>query len=85
MDIDKEDKEMAQHAGVTLNFKNLLIGLDEPSSEKFVVYRIQIRDSNKTTSILHLSERLFQQYLVDQYAKWESNQQNFMYKIYLRL
>ncbi|CAG8503873.1 3121_t:CDS:2 [Rhizophagus irregularis] len=76
MDIDKEDKEMAQHAGVTLNFKNLLIGLDEPSSE---IYRIQIRDSNKTTSILHLSERLFQQYLVDQYAKWESNQQNFIY------
>ena len=24
-------------------------------------------------SILHLSGRLFQQYLVDQYAKWESN------------
>lgn len=33
MDIDEEDKEMAQHAGETLNFKNLLIGLDEPSSE----------------------------------------------------
>src|SRR3989440_3144955 len=34
---------------------------------------IQIRDSNKTSSIIHLSGRLFQQYLVDQYAKWESN------------
>ena len=40
---------------------------------EFVVYRIQIRDSNRTTSTLHLSGRLFQQYLVDQYAKWESN------------
>ena len=40
---------------------------------EFIVYRLQIRDSNKTRSILHLSGRLFQQYLVDQYAKWESN------------
>ena len=40
---------------------------------EFAVYRLQVRDSNKTTSILHLSGRLFQQYLVDQYAKWESN------------
>ena len=38
-----------------------------------MVHRIQIRNSNKTKSILHLSGRLFQQYLVDQYAKWESN------------
>ncbi|CAB4477605.1 unnamed protein product [Rhizophagus irregularis] len=40
---------------------------------EFVVYRIQVRDSNRSKSILHLSGRLFQQYLVDQYAKWESN------------
>src|SRR5207247_2636207 len=40
---------------------------------EFAVYMIQIRDSNKTLSIIHLSGRLFQQYLVDQYAKWESN------------
>jgi len=40
---------------------------------EFAVYMIQIRDSNKTSSIIHLSGRLFQQYLVDQYAKWESN------------
>ncbi|GBC01665.1 hypothetical protein RclHR1_04290001 [Rhizophagus clarus] len=37
------------------------------------VYRLQVRNLNKITSILHLSGRLFQQYLVDQYAKWESN------------
>ncbi len=57
---------------------------------EFVIYRIQIRDSNKTKSILHLSGRLFQQYLVDQYAKWESNnlrwheknQQNYRSEIY---
>ena len=36
---------------------------------EFVVYQIQIRNSNKTKSILHLLGRLFQQYLVDQYAK----------------
>ena len=60
---------------------------------EFAVYRIQIRDSNRTTSTLHLSGRLFQQYLVDQYAKWESNnlrwhkenQQNFRTEIYLGL
>src|ERR1041385_6197628 len=40
---------------------------------EFAVYMIQVRDSNKTSSIIHLSGRLFQQYLVDQYAKWESN------------
>src|SRR6266498_3386051 len=40
---------------------------------EFVVYHLQIRNSIKTTSTLHLSGRLFQQYLVDQYAKWESN------------
>lgn len=68
---------------LTMNLK--LYQLKKVTLKEFVVYRIQIRDSNKTTSILHLSERLFQQYLVDQYAKWESNQQNFMYKIYLRL
>jgi len=57
---------------------------------EFVVYRLQIRDSNKTRSILHLSGRLFQQYLVDQYAKWESdrlrwyklNQQKFRTEIF---
>jgi hypothetical protein len=57
---------------------------------EFAVYRIQIRDSNRTRSILHLSGRLFQQYLVDQYTKWESNnlrwhkenQQNFRSEIY---
>ncbi|PKY53250.1 hypothetical protein RhiirA4_471357 [Rhizophagus irregularis] len=88
MDIDEEDKEMAQHAGMnqvpkvmklnlTMNLK--LYQLKKVTLKEFVVYRIQIRDSNKTTSILHLSGRLFQQYLVDQYAKWESNQQNFIY------
>src|SRR6266498_3679706 len=41
---------------------------------EFVMYHLQIRNSIKTTSTLHLSGRLFQQYLVDQYAKWESNQ-----------
>src|SRR5436190_2349507 len=40
---------------------------------EFAVYRIQVRNSNKLLSIIHLSGRLFQQYLVDQYAKWESN------------
>src|ERR1044072_8217289 len=44
------------------------------SIREFAVYRIQIRNSIKTTSTLHLSGRLFQQYLVDQFAKWESNQ-----------
>jgi len=48
---------------------------------EFIVYRLQIRDSNKTRSILHLSGRLFQQYLVDQYAKWESNRLRW-YKLY---
>ena len=37
---------------------------------EFVVYRIQVRN---LANILHLSGRLFQQYLVDQYAKWETN------------
>src|SRR6266480_539278 len=40
---------------------------------EFVVHRIQIRELNKERSVLHLSGRLFQQYLVDQFAKWESN------------
>ena len=32
-----------------------------------------LKDTNRTKSILHLSGRLFQQYIVDQYVKWESN------------
>lgn len=58
--------------------------------KEFIVYRIQIRDSNRSKNILHLSGRLFQQYLVDQYAKWKSNnlrwyrnnQQNLRQEIY---
>ena len=40
---------------------------------EFAAYRIQFRVTNKERSTLHLAGRLFQQYLVDQYAKWESN------------
>ena len=35
------------------------------SIREFVVYRFIIRNSNRTKSILHLSGRLFQQYIVD--------------------
>jgi len=46
------------------------------SIREFVVYRFMIRDSNKSKSILHLAGRLFQQYIVDQYVKWETNNLN---------
>ena len=40
---------------------------------EFLVHRIQIKNVIKTKSTLHLSGRLLQQYLVDQFAKWESS------------
>ena len=39
-----------------------------------------IRNSNRTKSILHRAGRLFQQYIVDQYVKWETNCLNQHYK-----
>ena len=45
-----------------------------------MVYRFMIRDSNRTKSTLHRAGRLFQQYIVDQYVKWETNSLNWHYK-----
>src|SRR6266498_2337750 len=85
-DNDDDDSE-------SLEFQQTIKKRKCVTIREFVVYQIQIRNSNKTKSILHLSERLFQQYLVDQYAKWESNrlrwyrnnQQNLRTEIYLGL
>src|SRR6201988_3801045 len=47
---------------------------------EFAAYRFMIRNCNKNNSILHLSGRLFQQYIVDQYVKWETNNLSWHYK-----
>ncbi|CAG8664175.1 7737_t:CDS:2, partial [Ambispora leptoticha] len=47
---------------------------------EFVVYRFMIRDSNRTKSTLHYAGRLFQQYIVDQYVKWKTNNLCWQYK-----
>ena len=43
------------------------------SIREFAAYRFMFRDSNRAKSTLHLAGRLFQQYIVDQYVKWETN------------
>ena len=43
------------------------------SIREFAAYRFMYRDSNRKKSTLHLAGRLFQQYIVDQYVKWETN------------
>src|ERR1043165_7632366 len=61
---DKDDGDDAEDKQTSKKRKWITI-------KEFAVYRFQVRNSIKTTSTLHLSGRLFQQYLVDQFAKWE--------------
>src|SRR6266540_4147235 len=89
-DDDNDDDNNNDNNSESLEFQQIIKKRKYVTIKKFVVYQIQIRNSNKTKSILHLSGRLFQQYLVDQYAKWESNhlrwyrnnQQNLRIEIY---
>src|SRR6266542_5007993 len=89
-DDDNDDDNNNDDNSELLEFQQIIKKHKRVTIREFVVYQIQIRNSNKTKSILHLSGRLFQQYLVDQYAKWESNrlrwyrnnQQNLRTEIY---
>ena len=46
--------------------------------QQWVCYYMQIRMFNKETSLIHRGGRLFQQYLVDSFAKMEQDRLNFI-------
>lgn len=46
--------------------------------KQFAAHRLMIRRTNMETNPLHLCGRLFQQYIVDQYAKIETNNLHFV-------
>ena len=67
-DLSQSDDENLKSSKIQQKQKPKRVTIRE-----FAVYRFMIRDSNKSKSILHLAGRLFQQYIVDQYVKWETN------------
>ena len=59
-DNDNDDDNNNNDDSESLEFQQTIKKRKRVTIREFVVYQIQIRNSNKTKSILHLSRRLFQ-------------------------
>ena len=47
------------------------------TQKQWIAYYLQIREANREKNPIHLAGKLFQQFIVDQYAKIEQNRLNF--------